>query len=180
MFNHKVIRVGRVENHVWEREPLSGNLVIVVIDDECGFARIPSDKVLAAHVQIFPLLREYACSWDETRAIGFFHLMNKSEHADRILDVMHTEWLNELTEEGLRVYFFVDDLYAGSVSVASNHTIERLRSSYSYPQDHIAYLTEAGVHVHLLKGYPIFRKGDEAAWAQRCDEFSPQLMSFLR
>ena len=45
MFNHRTISMGRIENYVWERDHQGGNLVIVVIDDECGYARQNPDNL---------------------------------------------------------------------------------------------------------------------------------------
>ena len=78
MFYHRTINVGHIENYVWEQEPQGGNVVIVVIDDECGYALQDPRRIPVARVQMLPLLREYACEWPETLAIGFFPA---SEHS---------------------------------------------------------------------------------------------------
>ena len=71
-FTKKTLALRNTEHLVWQRDPLEGNLVIVVIDDECRYARADSDKVLILDQAIFPQLREHVCSWEETRSIGFF------------------------------------------------------------------------------------------------------------
>ena len=182
MFNHRVISLGRVENHVWERDPLEGNLVIVVIDDECGYACLNSDNLLDPQLAILPLLREVACSWEETRAIGFFRLMDTTNSADKVLKLID-EWLDEITEPDTQVRFLVDDLYGHGVATGSLHTIKEL--SKSYLQNHIAYLTRAGALVSL-PGYKLFGKAQQADYVLdrrrrnlRPEQFHPDMMSFL-
>ena len=177
-FTKETLALGKTKHLVWQRDPLEGNLVIVVIDDECGFARADSDKVLILGNAIFSQLREHVCSWEETRAIGFFLLMDTVKRADEVLELIH-KWLDKVATPDTRVYFLVDALFGGGVGVATNPTVEQLTELY--PQDHIAYLTKAGhpVLVSLLPGYEIFQKGDEADWAQRHYELSPKLRAFF-
>ena len=177
-FTKKTLALRNTEHLVWQRDPLEGNLVIVVIDDECRYARADSDKVLILDQAIFPQLREHVCSWEETRSIGFFLLMDTVERADEVLDLIQ-KWLDKVTTPDTQVYFLVDALYGDGVGVATNHTVEQLTKSY--PQNHIAYLTKAGRPgiIDLLEGYEIFQKGDEAKDAQGLYELSPKLRSFF-
>ena len=183
-FTSETRYIGRIPHFVWYRD--TGNLVIVVIDDECGYACQNPDNLLDPQLAILPLLREVACSWEETRAIGFFRLMDTRSSADKVLELID-EWLDEITEPDTRVYFLVDALYGPGFGVASNHTIERLTSSYSYPKDHIAYLTRAGAGpVDFLSGYKQFRKAQQADYVLdrrrrnlRPEQFRPDMMSFL-
>ena len=69
-FKFKTLHLGETEHYVWQQN--TGNLVIVVIDDQCQVAVADPDKVLILDQTILPVLRKHACGWAETRAIGFF------------------------------------------------------------------------------------------------------------
>ena len=178
-FKFKTLYLGETEHYVWQRD--IGNLVIVVIDDQCGIALADPDKVLILDQAVLPLLRKHVCSWEDTRAIGFFRLMGSKTGADKVLEFIHQKWLDEISDSDTRVYFLVDVLYGDGVGVAIPHIIEKLAKSYLYPQANIAYLTRGGtpVLVSLPSGYTIFQKGDEAGWAQTHKNLSPELMSFF-
>ena len=182
-FEHEELRLGRVTNFVWERDPLMGNLVIVVIDDQCQLAMANpenSDEVPILEAAALSRLREYACSWEKTRAIGFFRLMASVDNADKVLELIH-KWLDKITDSDTQVYFLVDALYSDAkVGVAVPHIMRELTELYP-PRNRIAYLTKGGNPVlgDLPPGYTIFQKGSVADWAQRHEELSPDMMSFF-
>ena len=178
-FEFKTLHLGETEHYVWQRD--TGNLLIVVIDDQCGIARANPEEVTILDETILPLLREYACSWEDTRAIGFFRLMGSEPGAKQVLDFIR-EWLSEVTTPNIQEYFLVDALYGSGVAVGTTSTIIGL--SELYPHDHtnrIAYLTKGTSSIlgGLPTGYKIFLKGNEADWAQRHNALSPELMSFF-
>ena len=175
-FDFKTLFLGFTEHYVWHRD--TGNLVIIVIDDECGVACKNSDNLLDPQLAILPQLREVVCMWSETRAIGFFRLMDTTQDADEVLQLIH-EWLKAITFSDTQVCFLVDFLYGGTVSVASNHTIKEL--TCLYPQNPIAYLTRAGASptVPLLPGYTVFQKAQHADYVLQHGKFRPDLMSFF-
>ena len=175
-YNKLVIKGGRASHHVWQRDPLAGNRVIVVIDDECGVARQNSKDVLDPQLSILPLLRETACQWQETRAIGFFRLMGTKDGADKVLKLVD-EWLEDITDSNTQIYFLVDLLYGQGIAVAANYTIEKLTTSY--PEERIAYLTRAAAFATLLSGYKAFQKAQQAEYIIQHGKFRSDLMSFL-
>ena len=179
-FNHETLYLGRIRNYVWHRD--TGNLVVVVIDDQCGLALANLEDVAILDETILPILREHACSWEDTRAIGFFRLMARETHAEEVLEFIQ-EWLNKINRGAdTRVCFLVDALYGEEgVSTGARCTINTLTNTYSYPKHNIAYLTKGTIAAlaELPSGYAIFLKGNEADWAQRHDELSPELMSFF-
>ena len=188
-YNKLVIKGGRASHHVWQRDPLAGNRVIVVIDDECGVARQNSKDILDPQLSILPLLRETACQWQETRAIGFFRLMGTKDGADKVLKLID-EWLEGITDSNTQIYFLVDLLYGQGIAVAANHMIEKLTSSYSHSEERIAYLTRAAARksdvenedesTMLLPGYKAFRKAPLADYTiEKTGKFRPDLMKFL-
>ena len=179
--NLRTLHLGRTKHFVWERELLTGNLVIVVIDDECQVAVADPDDVLILDQAVLPHLRKHACSWEETRAIGFFRLMGSKAGAAEVLEFIHKRWLDKITDSDTQVYFLVDILYGDGVGVAVPHIMEKLTKSYLYPQACIAYLTRGGnsVLVDLPDVCTTFLKGDEAGWAQTHKSLSPKLMSFF-
>lgn len=182
-FTHETLYTGEADHYVWHRD--TGNLVIVVIDEKCKYATHDSSTGLAGHWTILPLLREFACKWEETRAIGFFQLMDTVDCADEVLELIQ-EWLDKVTTTDTRVRFLIDALHGVVSVVASNHIVAKL--TQSYPQDHIAYLTLAGLpaFVELLPGYEIFQAVQQADYILgrrqrnlRPDKFRPDLMRFL-
>ena len=176
-FVYEVLRLGFTENFVWHRD--TGDLVIVVIDDECGVANKNPDNLLDPQQAILPQLREQACGWIETRGIGFFRLMDTTQDADRVLQRVD-EWLNGITTSDTQVYFLVDFLYAGGVSVTCNYMIEKLTSTYNYEQDHVAYLTRAAEdNKRLLNGYQRFRKAQNSEYIRSRSDVHPNLRRFL-
>ena len=191
-FEYERLFTDDVRHHVWERQPPDGNLVIVVIDDECEEARKKSSDLLDPQKAILPLLRETACQWQETRAIGFFALMENRAGADIVINRI-SEWLNEITDPNTQVYFLVDFVYHGQrhdrITEVPNHTIERLNTWY--PKEHIAYLTRAaaqGSNVEnedeptiLLEDYKAFQKAPQVYYIREKQngKFRPDLMTFL-
>lgn len=184
-FNDKTLETDNVEHYVWQRD--TGDLVVVVIDDQCGLARANSDEVNILHEAILPLLREHACSWEETKAIGFFRLMAMPDDADKLLKLIQ-DWLNEITDFSSKIRFLVDALYGRGVYLGTKRIITQLTDPdpdsdlVSYPKEDIAYLTKgtiATISNQLPRGYKIFLKGNEAKSAQDDEKLSPKLMSFL-
>ena len=116
-FNTDTLETDNVEHYVWQRD--TGNLVIVVIDDQCGLARADSNQLRILHEAILPLLREHVCKWEETKAIGFFRLMAMTDDADKVLECIQ-DWLNELKGCSYEKRFLVDALYGRGVYMAQN------------------------------------------------------------
>ena len=178
IFMPRMLRLGMSTNFVWEPRK-KRNLVIVVVDDECRFAEQDSGVTKVLEEAALPLLREQACGWSETRAIGFFRLLATPEDANKML-VFIEDWLREIIDQDTRVYFLVDALYGpdGDPTPAI-HTINELTKSYS--RDHIAYLTKAGnvPAVGLLPNYIKFEKGTEATYAQTHGVLSPEFLAFF-
>ena len=166
---------------------MSGNeiraiLLLVVIDDQCGLARANSDEVRILQEAILPLLREHACNWAETKAIGFFRLMAMPDDADKVLECMQ-DWLNEVTDSSSEVRFLVDALYGRGVYLGTKRIITQLTNPDPgsdlgpYPKKDIAYLTKgtiATILKELPRGYEIFLKGNEAKSAQDDGKLSPE------
>ena len=189
-FEYERLFTDDIRHHVWQREPLAGNLVIVVIDDECEAARRDSSRILDPQIAILPLLRETTCQWQETRAIGFFALMENIAGADIVIDRI-SEWLNGIIDHNTQVYFLVDLVYHGQgynrITEVPNHTINRLKTWY--PKEHIAYLTRAAAQranvenedepAILLPGYKAFQKAHQAIYIQQHGKFHPDLRSFF-
>ena len=189
-FEYERLFTDDVRHHVWERQPPDGNLVIVVIDDECEEARKKSSDLLDPQKAILPLLRETACQWQETRAIGFFALMENRAGADIVIDRI-SEWLNGIIDPSTQVYFLVDLVYHGQgydrITEVPNHTIKRLKTRY--PKEHIAYLSRAAAQranvededepTILFPGYRAFQKAQQAIYIQQHGKFRSDLMSFL-
>ena len=176
-FNHKILSLGETEHYVWQRD--SGNLVVVVIDDQCGLAMADPERVTILDETILPLLREHVCNWEATKAIGFFRLMATPTNAEQVLTLIQ-DWLDEITDCSSQTRFLVDALYGGGVQEGTRHTILQLTEQED-SRDHIAYLTKGttAALAGLPGGYRIFLKGDEAGWVQRHDELSPELLAFL-
>ena len=184
MFNHRTISLGHIKNHVWERGPLEGNLVIVVIDDEWRWSDGNPNSVNTGEA-ILAQLRYQACKLPDVRAIGFFPLPPHKADVPFLLKFIQKKWLDTISTPDTRVRFLVDDLYgsAGDYNFeAANPIVETLTSSpYSYSTDDVAYLSYAGPGLgdQLLRPYKLFEKARQAFHAQRHGKLSPEIMSFF-
>ncbi|MCY3740528.1 MAG: hypothetical protein OXH00_05865 [Candidatus Poribacteria bacterium] len=161
-------------SHVWSRD--SGDLVIVVIDDEYNTAKRPSSSV-PPDAKALPLLREMAHNISETRAIGFFPLAQDEKGANKVLDHIQ-KWLEDLDfDESVKVRFLIDIIGLGETEVASPHTVGKL-TELSYSRDQIAHFTRAGGNEvrHTVED---FVKGTEVLDMEFQKRFSPKFESFL-
>lgn len=166
-----------LEYCVWQREPLAGNLVIVVIDDEFDYADNCPRTLHDSSLEVFPLLRTHVTNWDDTRAIGFFDFTIGEEDVAEDLKYIQ-KWINEIKDDNTQVYFLVDVRVGppGGGTVASDPYIKKLTKLY--PADQIAYLTKSP-YGHEDLEHLIFQKGDVANHAINHGELSPKFMSFL-
>lgn len=168
-----------LEYCVWQREPLAGNLVIVVIDDEFDYADKYPGTLHDPSLEVFPLLRTHVTNWDDTRAIGFFDFTVNEK--DAVGDLKHIQkWINEIKGDDTQVYFLVDFRVGppGEGVLASAPYIEMLTRTKLYPADQIAYLTKSPYGHDDLR-HLSFQKGDVANHAINHGELSPEFMSFL-
>ena len=174
-FTHQELEQKELRHYVWHRN--QGNLVIIVIDDECFHARRDYEQLFDPQLAIFSLLREQILGWPDTRAIGFFQLVKTETEANKVLEVIH-QWLNQIATSNTQVYFLVDVLYGEGVAESARYTIKELTNSYS--QNHIAYLTKAGTPQKLvLPGYTAFQKAEQTTYLGRHGVLRPDLMSFF-
>lgn len=171
-----------LEYRVWQREPLAGNLVIVVIDDEFDYADKCPGTLHDPSLEVFPLLRTHVTNWDNTRAVGFFDFTIEEKEVAKDLEHIQ-EWINEIKDDDTEVYFFVDVRVGppGNAVVASDAYIKKLTKSY--PPDQIAYLTKS-VYGHKTSKHSgfehlDFQKGDVTDYATSHGELSPEFMAFL-
>ena len=176
-FRDKKLPQGFTSHYVYERG--TGNRVIVVIDDECGEAMKDPSDVNFLHQRVLPLLRKYACQTSYIRAIGFFRLFSDESSADDTLAIIR-DWVAEVTDSSTQVYFLLDVLYGENPALAAPHIVKKLTiPPYSYPRDHIAYLTQGAPPIGLPEVYDTFLKVFEAEHLENHEVFSPKLMSFL-
>ena len=170
-------------NYVWQRK--TGNLVIVVIDDECGRVKGDRDSLDTVESSLAQL-RYQSCRWSDTRAIGFFRLTETEKEAEEVLELIQ-KWLCCITTPDTRVYFLVDAVFGaiGGANVrASSYLVKNLVKKMTaldvkINKDRIAYLTIAGHGAPLKSGYDIFEKGKHANYAKKYNKLHPDLMSFF-
>ena len=162
--------------HVWSRD--SGNVVIVVIDDECYAASLPPGTV-SPEVSILPRLREQAFILPDVRAIGFFPLAADTTSTDKVL--LHVQsWCKRITTPDTRVYFLVDIVASDETDVAARHTKKQLTKLHSHPPNHIKNLTRAGSSgVEALDPDRDIIKIVESVFIRDHEMFSPKLIAFL-
>ena len=171
---------GEVPNLIWQRN--SGELVIVVIDDEFFRADGDPDSFDPDEASLAQL-RHQVSKWQDAKAIGFFPLPPIKEDVPKVWDFIQ-EWLGEIATPDSRIYFFVDALYGPPTDRSfetSNYFVKLMTSGYVPSKEHIAYLTKAGPGLEddLLPGYVCFEKAAHAFHAQRKDKLMPKFMSFL-
>ena len=164
--------------YVWSRD--SGNLVIVVIDDDWGWCRHSSSKV-PSRKEIYPLLKEGACALPELQAIGFFPLAAGTDAAHKVLKYIQN-WLHKIRKQETSIYFLVDvrstndSMPKFDPEIAYESTIKWLEKA-RYP---FRNLTWSGSVNHPLNPQIDFQKGPEAEFIKNnCKKFSPKLMKFL-
>lgn len=158
-------------SHVWSRN--SGDLVIVVIDDEYNTAKRPPDSV-PPDAKVLPLLCETVRNLSETRAIGFFPLAQDQKGADKVLDHIQ-KWLGNLGES-TKVRFLVDIIGLGDTEVAAPYTVKKL-TELSDSQNQIAYFTRAGGTVVRHTDTDFVKATEVISLENR--ELSHKLRSFL-
>ncbi|MCY4553715.1 MAG: hypothetical protein OXC79_08570, partial [Candidatus Poribacteria bacterium] len=158
-------------SHVWSRD--SGDLVIVVIDDEYNAAK-RSPSAVPPDIKALPLLCETVRKLSETRAIGFFPLAQDEKGADKVLDHIQ-KWLEDFGES-IKVRFLVDIVGLGGTEIACLHTVEKL-TKLSYSRNQIAYFTRAG-GTKLRHTDTDFVKAAEVI-SMEAGELSSKLRSFL-
>ena len=96
-FTYEELAQKELRHYVWHRN--QGNLVIIVIDDECFHVRRDYKQLFDPQLAIFSLLRDQILSWSDTRAIGFFQLVKTEPEANKVLEVIH-QWLNQIATSG--------------------------------------------------------------------------------
>jgi len=164
-------------HYVWVAD--SGDLIIVVIDDNWDAVITNTPKAVNPTTAALPTLNNQAQQWPETRAIGFF-MMPPCDIDQVLKDIQN--WLCKIQTSDNRICFLVDAIYESDERETfepANCFVDKLSSLYSPHQ--IAYLTQAGSGVEgLWKKHEIFSKTDEINEV-RGDrkQFSPKFMQFF-
>ena len=175
---YEELQQGYTNHFTWKRD--TGNLVIIIIDDEIGEVNRNSDDVNFQHQRTLPQLREYACRSSDIRAIGFFRLMTDTNDTLETLDIID-KWVKDVSDPDHQVRFLVDVFYGGG-DLAGPKIVDALKKCpYSYQHDQIAYLTQAGTGIQrpMPKAYGVFSKPSESDHFERHGVFTQGLMSFL-
>ena len=176
-FNAEKLEFGNFVYYVWSRNSDDGDIVIVVIDDDCEQANENPEDLDTRVAMSLPLLRQCACNLQDVLAIGFFPLIGQQPGINEILDEIE-KWLAKFPSSRPypQVYFLVD-VYNRDRELAGTKMKEELKKIYD-SEDRIEYFSQAGGG--QARNLDIkFDKGTHATYMQDHQALHPDLLEFI-